>query len=204
MNDFIKGVRTKNGVKKIDYLSLANLPLTVNGQVCCPNDGEAFNVSVADGQACVSGRNWDWGSVSYIPAAVDGVAITRVDNIGNMTQADGAFSHSEGLKTIATGVYSHAEGNSSYAQGDYSHAEGYKSQALGNYSHAAGANSIATADFQTVIGKNNAENADALFIVGNGKYSHSRSNAFEVLPDGIKIGSVTVTEAQLSALLALL
>lgn len=123
---------------------------------------------------------------------------------GNSVIARGIFSHAEGVGTTAHGDYSHAEGNSSRAEGNYSHAEGYKSQALGNYSHAAGANSIASADFQTVVGKNNAENADALFIVGNGKYSHSRSNAFEVLPDGIKIGSVTVTEAQLSALLALL
>ena len=82
-----KGVSLKVGSTVVSEEQLRDgfSPLIINGQVCCPNDAEAFNVSVADGQARVSGRNWDWGSVSYIPAAVDGVAITRVDNIRNMS-----------------------------------------------------------------------------------------------------------------------
>lgn len=141
--------------------------------------------------------------------------------------------HSEGSQTTAAGVVSHIEGTSSYAaweiltqniltgteetiitrwlesrnfslaKGQGSHVQNNNCLATGKNSSAAGDRNVATGDAQFVVGKYNKRNDNALFIVGNGTPT-TPSNALEVLPDGIKIGNTTITEAQLIKLLALL
>ncbi len=82
---------------------------------------------------------------------------------------------------------------------------GHATKASGIYSQAFGHNTASKQLGQMAIGKFNADNVDALFMVGNGTSDSARSNAFEVLSDNsIKIGSTTLTETQLQALLALL
>ena len=65
---------------------------------------------------------------------------------GNLTQATGYSSYSEGKKTIASGYASHAEGNVTQANGDYSHVEGNGGIASGNSSHSEGNATQATGD----------------------------------------------------------
>lgn len=149
---------------------------------------------------------------------------------GQATQAKGSTSHAEGHATIAEGDHSHAEGDNTTAFGKSSHAEGYKTIAKGNYSHAEGdmcttwsaggashaggyltetshygsfayGKQLSTSrDYQAVFGVDNQDNPDALLIVGKG--DHTQGNAFEILNDGsIKVGSTTLTEAQLIKIL---
>lgn len=142
----------------------------------------------------------------------------------------GTGAHAEGIGSVASGNYSHAEG-SSKAQGDYSHAEGSgtaKGQgshaegndtiASGSYSHAEGQVTTAASTYQHVFGKYNVEDANDVYveIVGNGNSKTTKSNARtldwsgnESLAGSLTLGKgtadeVTVTAAQLKALIALL
>lgn len=147
---------------------------------------------------------------------------------GSGTQAIGNCSHAEGSGTQAIGSYSHAEGGAAYANGDYSHAEGYRAYANGIYSHAEGNFTYAQYANQHVFGAYNILDSitngnsnsigNYIEIVGNGTDSYQRSNARTLDWSGnewlagnltaaggsITIGSTTVTEQQLQALLALL
>ncbi len=139
--------------------------------------------------------------------------------------ASGAVCHAEGANTTASGMISHAQGNETVASGDMAHAEGYGSTASGNYSHAGGNHTIANHTGQHVFGEwniadpsNKASDArgDYVEIVGNGTASHLRSNARtldwsgnEKLAGSLTLGmgsanEVTITAAQLTAILALL
>ena len=141
---------------------------------------------------------------------------------GSSTTASGPLSHAEGDRTTASGQVSHAEGALTVASGSCSHTEGASTTASGMYSHAEGAGSIAKGQSEHVFGEYNVESAIAssgrsnyIEVVGNGTLS-ARSNArmlgwngHEYLADGITLGygtanQVTLTPAQLSALLALL
>ena len=153
---------------------------------------------------------------------------------GNGTWAKGVGSHAEGYKTRAFSKYCHAEGYESTTNAQYSHVQGYQckitgtgkgghaegfstgvsgeaghaqgieTKAIGRASHAGGIGTAARGDSQTVVGRYNKDNNSALFIVGDGTSGVARSNAFEVITNGIKIGDTTLTEAQLKSLLALL
>ena len=148
---------------------------------------------------------------------------------GAVTTASGAASHAEGAYTTASGVNSHAEGVQTTANGNYSHAEGANTTASGTASHAEGDNTIANRNLQHVFGKNNVSestpaNSDGtglyVEIVGNGSGPNSllRSNArtldwsgnewlagnITIAGNSITIGSTTITESQLQALLALI
>lgn len=133
---------------------------------------------------------------------------------GGNTVASNLNAHAEGQNTTASGKHSHAEGADSVASGNIAHVEGFENTAEGAYSHAGGWQSKAThdgsfvhgrkltttRDYQVIFGEDNQDNPDALLIVGKG--DHTQGNAFEVLAEGsIKVGSTTLTEAQLIKIL---
>lgn len=148
---------------------------------------------------------------------------------GSNTTASGTGAHAEGKGTTASRECDHAEGRGTIAQGYYSHAEGRNSKAFGTSSHAEGNDTIANHRAQHVFGECNiadtseasySERGNYIEIVGNGieGFSLDRSNARTLDWSGnewlagnltaaggsITIGSTTITEQQLQALLALL
>lgn len=149
---------------------------------------------------------------------------------GDHTQAPVANAHAEGYYTVASGTNSHAEGDSVTASQLASHAEGCHTGAHGSYAHAEGYYTAAVKRSQHVFGEYNvydpgdgehtqpSDRGLYVEIVGNGTNSAS-SNARTLDWDGnewlaggltvasgktITIGSTSITEAQLIALLALL
>lgn len=143
---------------------------------------------------------------------------------GHSTQATQEGAHAEGYGTKAKGYYAHAEGQSTEASGNYSHAEGDACIATGHSSHAGGTSSVAQTkdsfahgtgvktayvEGQAVFGSYNAPVTRALLVVGSGTSDTQRRNAFEVLVNEsgencIKVGNVTITEAQMTRLLTLI
>ena len=142
---------------------------------------------------------------------------------GGGTKAIGSVSHAEWGGTTASGTQSHAEGGSTTASGTMSHAEGNSTIAAGMQSHAEGLWTHAKCSSQHVFGEYNVidtgpdnDRGTYIEIVGNGTAKDSRSNARtldwsgnEKLAGSITLGmgtadEVTVTAAQLKALLALL
>lgn len=145
---------------------------------------------------------------------------------GHNTKATGANSHSEGNATSAEGANSHAEGYGTRAAGDYSHSEGLTAKAIGQSSHAEGQYTIARGRSQHAFGEYNAEGDTVpgsaatrgkyIETVGNGQDASHRSNARtldwngnEELAGNLTLGKgtadeVTITAAQLKALLAML
>ena len=151
---------------------------------------------------------------------------------GCKTTASGKYAHAEGYgednttlhKGSASGDASHVEGYHTIASGKYAHAEGQSTIASGSASHAEGANTVAKHAYQHVFGEFNIEDPSTasgsskgsfVEIVGNGS-SSARSNARtldwsgnESLAGSLTLGKgtadeVTVTAAQLKALIALL
>lgn len=139
---------------------------------------------------------------------------------GSGTTASGDYSHVEGSATTASGDYSHAEGRETFARGIHSHAEGNGTVANGMHSHAEGSNTIAASQNQHVGGRYNIEDTANKYveIIGNGEWN-KLSNARTLdwsgnewlagglttsATDGVTIGSTTINETQLQALLALL
>ena len=143
---------------------------------------------------------------------------------GMKTQCSNVASHAEGNDTNASGYASHAEGGSTIASGTNAHAEGGQTIASGNASHAEGGGTQATGLCQHVFGQFNiAENVSSpsdkgtyVEIVGNGTSPMDRSNARtldwngnEKIAGSLTLGmgtsgEITITAAQLTALLALL
>ena len=144
---------------------------------------------------------------------------------GSNTVASSAASHAEGQGTKASNFNSHAEGQFTTASGNNSHAEGNNTTASGENSHAEGSATIANHKSQHVFGEFNIEDPSTattdkrgnyVEIVGNGTKAKARSNARtldwdgnETLAGSLTLGKgtadeVTITAAQLTALLALL
>jgi len=148
---------------------------------------------------------------------------------GNSTTASGSSSHAEGTSATASGPAAHAEGGQTTASGARAHAEGTQTVASGSYCHAEGENTVANHKAQHVFGRFNIPDDSELAefrlgnyveIVGNGDISTTEgitlSNARtldwygnEKLAGSLTIGmgtadEVTLTAAQLKALLALL
>ena len=144
---------------------------------------------------------------------------------GQYTHAYANMSHAEGLRSstgnssdASIGQYAHAEGIDTKATGTSSHAEGNQTTASGNHSHAEGQATTAASAYQHVFGKYNVEDANNVYveIVGNGDSKTTKSNARtldwsgnEQLAGSLTLGmgtedEVTVTAAQLKALIALL
>lgn len=133
-------------------------------------------------------------------------------SLGALSTASGIASFAMGTKA-ADGGGATASGRNSFSFGNGTVASGNLSQAFGMVTKAAGRGSF-------VCGEYNAEDTSAadnlgkrkyLFIIGNGTADNARSNAMTVdwsgnmeLAGSIKIGSTTLTEQQLQALLALL
>ena len=136
--------------------------------------------------------------------------------------ASGAHSHAEGLNTTASGGSSHAEGCSTTASGSYSHAEGYYTTANHRSQHVFGEYNILDPSTET-----ESKRGTYIEVVGNGTPGTAGANPTpatlsnartldwsgnEVLAGGLTvdgtagltIGSTTLTEAQLTSLLALL
>lgn len=144
---------------------------------------------------------------------------------GISTTASESGAHAEGYMTAAIEMASHAEGVGTTASSAVSHAEGGGTIASGEASHAEGENTVANHRSQHVFGEFNfaddstasaTERGNYVEIVGNGTKDDSRSNARildwsgnEKLAGSLTLGmgtadEVTITAAQLTALLALL
>lgn len=144
---------------------------------------------------------------------------------GSDTTASGAYSDALGYQTTASGSTSHAEGQITTASASAAHAEGANTTASGKYSHAQNNHTVANHKSQTALGEFNVadpssevadERGTYVEIVGNGTAEDARSNARtldwngnEELAGSITLGKgtadeVTLTAAQLKALLALL
>lgn len=142
---------------------------------------------------------------------------------GNGTIASDLSAHAEGIASVASGEASHSEGNSSTALGDAAHSEGDFTVASGDNSHAEGSNTTAYGRSQHVFGELNIPDpvgssymkGTYVEIVGNGENgitSNARTldwEGNEKIAGSLTIGmdtenEVTITPAQLTALLALL
>lgn len=145
---------------------------------------------------------------------------------GESTTAFTQSSHAEGCHTTASASYAHAEGYYTNASGGSSHAEGIETNAYGRASHAEGIGTGANADAQHVFGTYNTIDTGSIDyetgrrkyieMVGNGLDDDNRSdarrldwNGNEELAGSLTLGvgtadEVTITPAQLKALLALL
>ena len=143
---------------------------------------------------------------------------------GKYTLASGEAAHAEG-NGLSTGIA--ALYNLTIAGGVGAHAEGGGTNAIGDYSHTEGTYTIANYKSQHVFGEyniaevldneaNNVNKGTYVEIVGNGTNDNARSNARtldwngnESLQGSLTLGKgtadeVTITAAQLKALLALL
>lgn len=125
---------------------------------------------------------------------------------GIETRADGQASHAEGLHTLAYGNYSHTEGRATSARGVSAHAEGTGTTAKHKSQHVFGEYNVADPSTQ-----GSTSRGTYVEIVGNGTASNALSNARtldwngnEYLAGSLTLGSTTLTETDLQALLALL
>ena len=159
------------------------------------------NGSVASGKNAHAEGGWNVGMTS--------------DPGKRYSTASGTSSHAEGSGCHAEGTGTHAEGVATTSIGEGAHAEGRVTTARGTGSHAEGLQTIAYYNYQHVSGQFNATE-NAAEIVGNGVDDANRSNirvldwnGNEKISGSLTIGmgtadEVTVTAAQLKALLALL
>lgn len=190
------------------------------------NWGGDLRSSIADALEKVNnneGGGGEGGSSlqNIIDAENGGIIEGDIEN----NQATGTNAHAEGFYTTASGSYSHAEGAGNMARGEGSHTEGSGTIADGGYSHVEGIGTISRFLAQHVFGTFNRgddyigsalDKGFYVEIVGNGSDDHNKSNARtldwegnERLAGTLTIGDgtadqVTITPAQLKALLALL
>ena len=155
---------------------------------------------------------------AYAPKASP--AFTGSISMGRQAETTvGLRSVAVGNNAAATGNYSGAIGNYTVAGGNGAVAVGNKSEASGDNSFASGAQTIANHRSQVSFGEYNVQDPNTNYtgrgtyaeIVGNGTSNSARSNARTLDWDGnewlagnLTLGSTTLTEAQLQALLALL
>lgn len=159
------------------------------------------NGSIASGKNAHAEGGWNTGMTS--------------DPGKRYSTASGTSSHAEGSGCHAEGTGTHAEGVATTSIGEGAHAEGRVTTARGTASHAEGLQTIAYYNYQHVSGQFNATE-NAAEIVGNGVDDANRSNirvldwnGNEKITGSLTLGmgtadEVTVTAAQLKALLAML
>lgn len=191
------------------------------GSFAVGNSVEASGIqSYAEGYGSIAS-----GDQSHAEGLFTVASVYAAHAEGDSSEATGNSSHAEGSSTRATATGSHAEGNVTEANGQYSHAEGKNAIANGRYSHAEGFFTTASHRSQHVFGEYNvlddstaADTARGNYveIVGKGTANSARSNARTLDWDGnekiagsltLGLGTaneVTITPAQLTALLALL
>ena len=154
---------------------------------------------------------------AYAPKASP--AFTGSISMGRQAETTvGLRSIAAGNNAAATGSYSGAIGNYTVAGGNGAVAVGNKSEASGDNSFASGAQTIANHRSQVAIGEYNIQDPNTNYtgrgtyaeIVGNGTSNSARSNARtldwsgnEWLAGSLTLGSTTLTEAKLQALLSL-
>lgn len=186
------------------------------------NNGTASgNYAHTEGSGCTAS-----GTTAHAEGLQTTASQSNAHAEGRGTTASGGNSHAEGEYCQAVKNAAHAEGGSTIANKKYSHAEGNGTQTDGQQSHAEGLGTKTTHASQHVFGEYNAldqssaddeHRGNYVEIVGNGTADNARSNARtldwsgnEVLAGtltcntSITIGSTTITEAQLIALLAML
>lgn len=138
------------------------------------------------------------------------------------TKATGQCAFAEGIETEANGVAAHSEGTYTKANGNQCVAEGENTIAgvagQSKNAHAMGVYTRALSSNQFAYGKYNIADSEGTYveIVGNGTGTSARSNARtldwsgnEELAGSLTLGKgtedeVTITAAQLKALLAML
>lgn len=162
---------------------------------------------------------WFSSSIHALLTNAKAVVTYRGAALGSYTHAEGnslatqVYSHAEGDNTKATMTAAHSEGIRTKAAGNGSHAEGYTTEARSNYSHAEGNGTVAASNNQHVQGKyNEIDTADTYaHVVGAGMSATNRKNIHTLDWSGnawfagsLSLGDVTITAAQLQALLALL
>ena len=154
---------------------------------------------------------------AYAPKASP--AFTGSISMGRQAETTvGLRSIAAGNNAAATGSYSGAIGNYTVAGGNGAVAVGNKSEASGDNSFASGAQTIANHRSQVAFGEYNVQDPNTNYtgrgtyaeIVGNGTSNSARSNARtldwngnEWLAGSLTLGSTTLTEAKLQALLSL-
>ena len=195
-------------------LSFTDLPVADKTGIAGTYDRAATGkTSVAFGSSmAVGGRSFAAGSSNVakgdksIALGCDNYAATNQSiAIGYANYSAGASSVALGHCNSSTGIASFASGTQCKASGNAATAFGTGSIASGVYSFAAGNQSKAGYENQFIVGKFNNNSADTFFEVGNGSNDTNRSTAFAVTRDGaIRIGSTSLTEAQLKKLIALI
>lgn len=193
-----------NATFAVVYLDYINAGRVVFGNILhC--EGELnyclSNISHVEGT-----RNMTVGAASHTEGA-DNIAFGNNSHVeGQSNIVYGNDAHGEGRYAVTKGNAAHSEGGYCYAIGDYSHAEGKSTRASGYGSHSAGVSTIADGYGQTAVGVYNESDTNAKFVVGAGNSDTERLNAFTVgkNADGecyLTLGSITITESQLAALL---
>ncbi|WP_053957045.1 peptidase G2 autoproteolytic cleavage domain-containing protein [Inediibacterium massiliense] len=109
------------------------------------------------------------------------------DQQGAATEANGPYSHSEGIQSIANGDGSHAEGILTKADGAASHAEGFCTHASGEGAHIEGQFGMAKGkashgEGQLSIAYGESSHAEGQSTKANGAASHSQGT--ETIVDG--------------------
>ena len=161
----------------------------------------------------------------FVPKNIKDFGTGVIEGDVASNRASGRYSHAEGAGTTASEQNSHAEGGNTTASGQSSHAEGNSTTASGWNSHAEGEDTTANHKNQHVFGERNIADPSTaqpfargtyVEIVGNGTASSGSSNARtldwsgnESLAGSLTLGmgtadEITVTAAQLKALIALL
>lgn len=122
-------------------------------------------------------------------------------------------SHAEGENTSAIMTAAHSEGIRTKASGNASHSEGRETEARNNNVHTEGLGTVGASENQHVQGKYNEIDTVGTYahIVGAGTSATNRKNIHTLDWSGnawfagsLSLGDVTITAAQLQALLALL
>lgn len=137
--------------------------------------------------------------------------LSHVEGSATRTTAPANGAHAEGTQTIASFSWAHAEGDTTTAQGTASHAEG-----LGTIASGSGTHTFGSFNEDLNSAAKPYEKGTYVEIVGNGASGTNRSNARvldwsgnEKIAGSLTLGmgtadEVTLTPAQLTALLALL
>ena len=218
------GVASANAAHVEGYGGKASAPRAHAEGNLCTASGYA---SHAEGGGAIASGKWAHAeggasNINRVPVASGEASHAE----GYETLASGLRAHAEGSGSKATGDASHAEGSGCKADGVGSHAEGVNCEALQKGAHAqgmdcraeqtqsfaSGKSCIANQWCQHAVGKYNkadtVEQKNTIFMVGAGTSATDRKNAFEVISDSsgfkIKIGTTTLSEAQLQKLLKLI
>lgn len=150
------------------------------------------------GNALFGGSNENYGTHALLSG--EGNKNSHANGLGNIL-----IGRTNEINTDWGNSGAMGENNKIYANGSFAFGAHNVIPSKCHNSFVTGLNNKVSGNSQAVVGKYNDDTHNtALFIVGNGDNDTNRKNAFEVLPDGIRIGNTKVTESQLIKILALL